>query len=234
MMDRILVIDDDRGLTELLTQYFLEEHFQLEAVQDGQQGMAQALRDDYALVLLDIMLPRFDGLEVLRTIREHSQIPVIMLTARAALDDKILGLSAGADDYVPKPFHPPELLARIRSILRRTQTQRTVPDKFISVADVHLDLGRRSVDVNDRPIALTSAEFDLLYLFLKSAGKVISREMLFRAVLKRECSPFDRSIDNLVSIIRKKLGPDLSGTQRIKCIRHVGYVYTGLAIQTQC
>jgi two-component system response regulator CpxR len=225
-VDRILVVDDDVGLTELLAEYFREEQIELDAVHDGPHGVERVRQGNYDLVILDIMLPKLNGFDALRQIRAYSKVPIIMLTARGGLTDKILGLETGADDYLPKPFHPPELVARVRSILRRTRHQLGLRAEVLTVGDVRLDPARRTVHINDGPISLTSFEFDLLHELLRTAGHPLSREVLSRVVLQREFSPFDRSIDNLVSILRKKLGPDAAGHERIKSIRNVGYVYT--------
>jgi two-component system response regulator CpxR len=222
-MDRILAIDDDVGLTELLAEYLRPEGFTLEAVHDGATGVEKTLSGGYTLIILDIMLPNLGGFEVLRKIRQFSRVPVIMLTARDSTTDRVLGLEIGADDYLPKPFEPRELVARVRSILRRV---RPTPDPgFIVVGDLTLDAGNRCAYQGKYQVNLTSSEFDLLYTLLRSAGQVVSRESLSRATLGREFSPFDRSIDNLVSGLRKKLGTDSSGTERIKSVRGIGYLY---------
>jgi DNA-binding response OmpR family regulator len=222
-MDRILVVDDDVGLTDLLAEYLRPEGYALEAVHDGKTAVEKILSDGYTLIILDIMLPKLAGFDVLRTIRQSSHVPVIMLTARDSPTDRILGLEIGADDYLPKPFEPRELVARVRSILRRVHPL-AVPG-FIVVGDLTLDAGNRRVYQDSRSISLTSYEFDLLSSLLGSAGQVVSRETLSRTTLGREFAPFDRSIDNLVSSLRKKLGPDSEGNERIKSIRGVGYQY---------
>jgi DNA-binding response OmpR family regulator len=222
-MDRILVVDDDVGLTDLLAEYLRPEGYALEAVHDGKTAVEKILSDGYTLIILDIMLPKLAGFDVLRIIRQSSHVPVIMLTARDSPTDRILGLEIGADDYLPKPFEPRELVARVRSILRRVHPL-AVPG-FIVVGDLTLDAGNRRVYQDSRSISLTSYEFDLLSSLLGSAGQVVSRETLSRTTLGREFAPFDRSIDNLVSSLRKKLGPDSEGNERIKSIRGVGYQY---------
>jgi DNA-binding response OmpR family regulator len=222
-MDRILVVDDDVGLTDLLAEYLSPEGYALEAVHDGKTAVEKILSDGYTLIILDIMLPKLAGFDVLRIIRQSSHVPVIMLTARDSPTDRILGLEIGADDYLPKPFEPRELVARVRSILRRVHPL-AVPG-FIVVGDLTLDAGNRRVYQDSRSISLTSYEFDLLSSLLGSAGQVVSRETLSRTTLGREFAPLDRSIDNLVSSLRKKLGPDSEGNERIKSIRGVGYQY---------
>ena len=225
-MERILAVDDDIGLTELLAEYLQPEGFALDAVHDGETGVDRILAGGYAIVVLDVMLPGIGGLEVLRRVRRESQVPVIMLTARQATADRVLGLEVGADDYLPKPFDPRELVARVRTVLRRVRPVRERHSSdFLSVDDLVLDAGRREVRRGNELVELTSAEFTLLRALLISAGRVVSREDLFRAVLDREFSMLDRGIDNLISALRRKLGPTREGTERIKAIRGVGYLY---------
>ena len=226
-MERILAVDDDVALTELLAEYLQPEGFVLEAVQDGETGVERILAGGYSIVVLDIMLPGIGGLEVLRRVRRQTQVPVIMLTARRSTADRVLGLEIGADDYLPKPFDPRELVARVRSVLRRVRPggSATLPGNFLTVDDLLLDAGKRELRRNGVSIDLTSAEFDLVRVLLQSAGQTVSREELFRSVLEREFSVLDRGIDNLVSAIRRKLGPAADGGERIKAIRGVGYLY---------
>ena len=225
-MERILAVDDDTTLTEMLAEYLEPEGFTLEAVHDGEAGVERILAGGYAIVVLDVMLPGIGGLEVLRRVRRQSQVPVIMLTARQATADRVLGLEVGADDYLPKPFDPRELVARVRTVLRRVRPGSTDQSgEFITVDDLLLDAGRREVRRAGEAVELTSAEFDLLRTLLASAGKVVSREDLFRRVLEREFSVLDRGIDNLISAVRRKLGPAPDGAERIKAIRGTGYLY---------
>jgi two-component system response regulator CpxR len=189
-----------------------------------------ALSREHAIVVLDVMLPDMDGFEVLRHVRAHSRMPVLMLTARGDEQDRILGLEMGADDYLPKPFNPRELSARIDAILRRSAPDAVEADAGfvtrITVEDVELDKGARTARRAGQKVDLTTAEFDLLEQLLRSAGRVLSRDEMVRAVLGREFSPFDRSIDNHVSNLRRKLGPRSDGLERIKGVRGAGYVYT--------
>ena len=171
------------------------------------------------------MLPRMNGFEVLRRLRESSQIPVLMLTARGDSVDRIVGLRAGADDYLPKPFDPEELLARIHAILRRA-SPRSPDSEVLTIGDLSLDAGSRTVRRGGVTLEMTSAEFDLLRVLLRSAGNVVDRESLFHAVLGRPSSSLDRSIDNHVSNLRRKLGPSPDGRERIRAIRNTGYTYT--------
>jgi len=227
-MDRILVIDDDAELTSLVTEYLEPEGFQVEAVRDGVRGLERALSGEHLLVVLDIMLPGLNGLDVLRRLRTTSRIPVLLLTARGEDVDRIVGLEIGADDYLPKPFNPRELVARIRAVLRRTQSSDKAGEPVpasIRVGDIELDPATRSVLQNGKPIELTSVEFNLLHVLLREAGRVVPRERLVDAVLGRKFSPFDRSIDMHVSKVRKKLGDSDSTTDHIKTIRGVGYIF---------
>jgi DNA-binding response OmpR family regulator len=225
-MLRVLVIDDDRDLTDMLVEYLRPEGFAVDVAHSGEEGLTRALATEYALVILDVMLPEINGLEVLRRFRQHSQRPVIMLTARGQDVDRIVGLEIGADDYLPKPFNARELVARMHAVLRRTQPPAGVTrDDLLAVGDLVIDVRARTVHRNHEPVELTSMEFDVLRTLVASAGEVVSREALFRTVLQREYSPFDRSIDNHVSSLRKKLGATVGGTERIKSVRNAGYVY---------
>jgi DNA-binding response OmpR family regulator len=224
-MPRLLIIDDDRDLTEMLAEYLGPEGFLVEVAHDGQDGLAQALAIDYALVILDVMLPRINGLEVLRRLRAQSHCPVIMLTARGQDVDRIVGLEIGADDYLAKPFNARELLARIQAVLRRSRTSTPSPDDAVVVGDVAMDVRARTVRRGHELVDLTSLEFDVLHILLISAGRVVSREDLFAKALQREYLPFDRSIDNHISSLRKKLGSHVGDAERIRSVRNAGYVY---------
>ncbi len=229
-MDRILVIDDDIELCELLTDYLSSEGFIVEAVNNGREGAEQAPVGDYVLIILDVMLPELNGFDVLRKIREQSKVPVIMLTARGDDIDRIVGLELGADDYLPKPFNPRELVARIRAIQRRmvAEVQQPAAEKLpeVTIGDVVLNPANRSVRCAGKNIELTSVEFNLLEVLLARAGEVISREELVEKVLGRRLSAYDRSIDVHVSALRKKLGHYAGETERIKTVRSVGYLYS--------
>lgn len=227
-VDRILVIDDDVELCSLVGEYLEPEGLQVEAVHDGNHGLERALSGEHLLVVLDVMLPGLNGFDVLRRLRSTSRIPVLLLTARGADVDRIVGLEIGADDYLPKPFNPRELVARIRAILRRTQSSEkpgeAIPD-VVRVGDIELDPATRTVIQNGKPVELTSVEFNLLHVLLQEAGRVVTREHLVDAVLGRKFSPFDRSIDMHVSKVRKKLGDSDTGSDHIKTIRGVGYIF---------
>ena len=232
-MERILIVDDDVDLFQLVKQFLEPEGFQVEGAHDGPKGLERALSGDYSLIVLDIMLPDMGGLEVLRHVRQKSSVPVLILTARGEDVDRIIGLEIGADDYVPKPFNPRELLARIRAILRRSrEAALRDTNQRVEVGDVELDPGTRSVQSAGNKVELTAVEFNLLEHLLRSAGRVVEREQLAEEVLGRKLSAFDRSLDVHVSNLRKKLGPRADGEERIKTIRGVGYLYP-LAEQNQ-
>jgi DNA-binding response OmpR family regulator len=227
-MDRILIVDDDIELCGLVGEYLAPEGFRVEAVHDGETGLQRALNGNYLLVVLDVMLPGMSGFDVLRRIRATSRIPVLLLTARGEDVDRIVGLEIGADDYLPKPFNPRELVARIRAVLRRTVTDRRVgvaaPPEILRIGDIELDPATRTVKHAGLPVDLTSVEFNLLEVLLREAGRVVTREELVSAVLSRKFSPFDRSIDMHVSKVRKKLG-DNEEVEHIKTVRGVGYIF---------
>src|SRR6266480_7666816 len=226
-MDQILIIDDDVALCELVTEYLEPLGFQIESVHRGDAGAERAIAGRYSLVVLDVMLPGLNGFEVLRRIRADSKVPVLMLTARGDDVDRIVGLEVGADDYLPKPFNPRELVARIRAVLRRAQPVETTSAnrETLSVGDIEMDCNTRNVRRSGEVIDLTGVEYDLLEILLRSAGQIVKREELVKEVLGRELSPFDRSIDMHVSNLRKKLGHQSNGLERIKTIRGVGYIY---------
>jgi two-component system response regulator CpxR len=225
IMERILVIDDDVELCTLVAEYLQAEGFAVEAAHDGESGLQRAAEGDYLLVVLDVMLPGINGFEVLRRLRATSRLPVLLLTARGEDVDRIVGLEIGADDYLPKPFNPRELVARIRAVLRRTQGDKSsAAPEIVRVGEIELDPATRSVRRDGQPVDLTSVEFNLLEVLLREAGRVVPRERLVNAVLSRKFSPFDRSIDMHVSKVRKKLG-DTDNDEHIKTIRGVGYIF---------
>jgi two-component system response regulator CpxR len=227
-MDQILIIDDDVALCELVTEYLEPLGFEIKAVNRGDQGAEAALSENFSIVVLDVMLPGLNGFEVLRRIRAESKVPVLMLTARGDDVDRIVGLEIGADDYLPKPFNPRELVARIRAILRRSQTddaREHTQAGSLTAGDVELDPATRVVRRAGQVIEVTAVEFDLLEKLLRAAGRIITREELSKEVLGRSTSPFDRSIDMHISNLRKKLGHQLGDVERIKTVRGVGYIY---------
>lgn len=223
-MRRVLLIDDDKDMAEMLAEYLAPEGFTVRLAFTAQEGLDRAKEGGIVLLILDVMLPDRDGFSVLREIRQSSRIPIIMLTTRAAVADRVSGLEAGADDYIPKPFTPVELLARIRTVLRRGQPSR-FGSAFLTVDDLILDAGARTVECHGKPIDCTAAEFDVLHALASSAGEVITREFLTRIALGRSPYAGDRGVDNLVSSLRKKLGPDPNGHERFRSIRNKGYVY---------
>lgn len=224
-MKRILMVDDDKRLTDMMAEYLLLEGFSVEALHDGKS----CLRADLStkdLVILDVMLPGMNGIEVLRRIRQRSFIPVIMLTARDADVDRIVGLEVGADDYVAKPVNPRELVARIRAVLRRATGATPTNDGSIAVADVRLNPASRDGWSGARRLELTTAEFNLLEHLLRNAGRIVSRDDLSAAAFGRHTTlGTDRNVDTLVSKVRRKLGTAGDAAGLIKTIRTIGYLY---------
>src|SRR5277367_5192887 len=222
---RILIVDDDVELCELVGQYLKSQGFQIEAVHDGSLGLERSLSGTYSLIILDVMLPGIRGFEVLRRVRAKSAVPIIMLTAHGDDVDRIVGLGIGADDYLPKPFNPRELAARIQAVLRRSTQISTTVSEPIVLGDVELEESARIARCGSRELELTSLEFDILAVLLKRSGQVVTREELVKTLLGRELAPLDRSIDVHISNLRKKLGPYPDGANRIRNIRRVGYIY---------
>lgn len=225
-MGKILIIDDDEELCELVAEYLTVEGFEIESVNDGASGLERALSGDYELAILDVMLPKMNGFDVLRSLRAKSKLPVIMLTARGDDMERIVGLEIGADDYLPKPFNPRELVARLRAILRRSESIDEQTGEKLDVDGIALSTASRTAVLNGEELSLTSVEFELLGELLREAGKIIRKEDLSERVLERKLSPFDRSLDMHISNLRKKLGSRADGSDRIKTIRSVGYIYT--------
>jgi two-component system, OmpR family, response regulator CpxR len=226
----LLIIDDDSALCELLTEYLAAEGFSIDMAGDGSTGLRKAQDEPYDLIILDVMLPGFNGFDVLRELRKTSMIPVIMLTARGDPVDRIVGLEVGADDYLSKPFNPRELLARMRAIMRRTRQglqegEKPVVSSKIEVGDVVMHTGTRLVLCQGAQVDLTAVEFNLLEILLQKAGHFVAREDLIQEVLGRAPYPYDRSIDVHVSKLRKKLGHRIGDIERIRTIRNVGYLY---------
>jgi two-component system response regulator CpxR len=210
----------------LLTEFLESEGFKVDSVHDGAKVVSKALAERYSLVILDVMLPGLSGMEVLKEIRRQSAIPVLMLTARGDDVDRIVGLELGADDYLPKPFNPRELVARIRAVLRRGRLDgsRISQAGVYRVGDMVIDPAARHVSTGDTRIDLTTVEFDLLETLAQSSGTALSRESLVKSVLKRPFSPFDRSLDVHISNLRRKIGTYSDGSERIKTIRGLGYI----------
>ncbi len=217
---RLLVVDDDVELCSLLGEFLEREGYAVHCENDGPSGVDQALNGGYDMVVLDVMLPKLDGFEILKRVRSRSSVPVLMLTARGEDVDRIVGLELGADDYLPKPFNPRELAARIRAILRRSDVQST--SGRVEINGVVLDPASRKVTRDDTPIDLTTLEFSILEMLMRAAGRVVSRDALMEGLYNRKATPFDRSIDMHVSHLRRKL----EGSQTlIKTIRGVGYQF---------
>jgi len=223
-MNHVLVIDDDRVLVDLLREFLATEGFTVDAAYDYASGLAGALKGEHELVVLDVMLPGGSGLELLKTLRTSSKVPVLLLSAVGETVDRIIGLQIGADDYLAKPFEPRELAARIHAILRRTRDIPTKGGSDIKVGDVALSVSRRVVSRAEIPIELTAVEFNVLECLLRNAGSVVTRETLAERALGRPLAPFDRSVDVHVHNLRKKISAPPN--ERIKTIRGIGYIYT--------
>jgi two-component system, OmpR family, response regulator CpxR len=222
----VLLIDDDTALADSLRRLLLMDGFLLEAAHSGAAGLRSALSGRYALLLLDITLPDTDGRKLLRLIREKSDLPIIMLTARGDDSDRIEGLEGGADDFLPKPFNPRELVARMRAVLKR-QTAVAAPAGILRAGDLMLRPGTREVTIAGTLVPLTGAEFELLVCLVRLAGTIVSRDTLVETALGRSLGIFDRSVDNHMSNLRRKLGPQANGDERIRNVRGAGYIYLG-------
>lgn len=222
----LLLVDDDVELCGMMREFFAQEGHHLECIYNGREGLSAALNGSYDLVILDVMLPILDGFEVLQRLRRRKDLPVIMLTARVQQKDRIRGLDAGADDYLPKPFDPDELLARVRAVLRRSESLARAEPEDIVIGNIRLRPATRETWLSDQIVDLTAAEFDLLEMLMRSAGRVVSREEITAALFEREATPYDRFLDVHISHLRKKLE---GGRSLIRTVRGVGYVFTGAA-----
>ena len=222
----LLLVDDDMELCGMMTEFFAEGGHRLDCAHNGREGLDHAINGTYDLAILDVMLPVFDGFTLLRQLRRRKDIPVIMLSARVRHQDRITGLNTGADDYLPKPFDPDELLARIRAVLRRTDTEHSQTKPIMTIGDIQVNPTTREAWVTGSPVELTAMEFDLLEMLMRSAGRIISRNELSIALFEREATPYDRYLDVHVSHLRRKLE---GGRTLIRTIRGVGYVFTGTA-----
>lgn len=222
-MSRVLLVDDDDVLTELLTEYLSAEGLEVNRAPDGESGVQEILNNEYDVVVLDSMMPKMNGLEVLKTVRQDSKIPIIMLTAKGDDIDRIIGLEMGADDYVPKPCQPRELLARINAILRRSQQNNDTVSSTASIAasGVTLFPAKRQALIGENALELTSTEFNLLEVLMRHAGQVVSKDNLSQEALDRKLAKFDRSIDVHISSIRHKLGD----ASLIQTVRGLGYLF---------
>jgi len=223
-MKSILLIEDDTELCSLMNDYFGQQGFRIEAVHDGRAGLARALDGGFDLIILDVMLPVLDGFEVLRQLRKRSGTPVIMLTARTAQPDRIAGLNAGADDYLPKPFGPEELLARIRAVLRRAGKPDAAPSQELESGGVKLNPLTGEAWYQGEALEVTSIEFDILEILVRAAGRTVSRDELTAALYQRRSTPYERSLDVHISHLRKKL--EREDRTMIRTIRGVGYAFS--------
>jgi DNA-binding response OmpR family regulator len=222
-MNKILLIDDDEALCELLAEYLVSEGFSVNSVHTGPEGVTQAASGNWDVIVLDVMLPGMNGFDVLKQIQQHSNTPVLMLTARGEDTDTVLGLELGADDYVAKPCSPRVLVARLRNLMRRKAEEPATSHH--QIGDLSFDKNSRRVTVADREIELTGAEFNLLILLLEHAGELVSKDVLAKQGLGRALQVYDRRIETHMAQIRKKLGPQLDGSPRIKTVRGAGYQY---------
>jgi len=224
MNSNILIVDDDTELTELLSQYLEPEGFSVTCVHDGENAVKKALNQPFDAIILDVMLPKLNGFEVLKAIREHLETPVLMLTARGDDIDRIVGLEIGADDFLPKPCNPRELVARLRAILRRTQkipTQRPIIEQH----NIIVDCSKRTATHDGELMDLTNAEFNILEMLIKSPGQAFSKEELTEYALGRKYTAYDRSIDVHISNLRNKLGDNQEGEPIVKTVRGFGYMF---------
>ncbi|HYG69041.1 MAG TPA: response regulator transcription factor [Anaeromyxobacteraceae bacterium] len=220
----VLLVEDDRRLAALTREYLESHGVSVTVVEDGRRGLDEALRGRWDAVLLDLMLPGMDGLEVCRELRARSDVPVIVLTARGEEADRVMGLELGADDYVAKPFSPRELLARIRAVVRRAKGRAGPARGLVRVGGLVVDPGARRVTLDGRDVALTGYEFALLEALARHAGRVLSRERLMELAKGSAEESFDRSVDVHVSRVRQKLGDDPKRPRLIKTVRGSGYV----------
>jgi len=232
MSDPILIIDDDVRLADMLSDYLTEGGFLVEARHNGAAGIDAVTRGaTYSAVILDIMLPDIDGLEVCRRLRAQSDVPILMLTARGEDTDRIVGLELGADDYLPKPFNPRELLARLKAILRRRGDPNSGDAARLRFGRLEIDAGSRSVRIDGEERALTSYQFDLLLVLARHAGRILSREQLMDLVRGEELEAFDRSIDVHISRLRALLEDVPARPRRIITVRGAGYVFAKIQDQ---
>jgi DNA-binding response OmpR family regulator len=224
----LLLIDDDERLAEMVGKYLTQSGFIVERAPDGTSGLAAMQRDKFNLIILDLMLPDMDGLDICRQIRalsgEAANVPVLMLTAKGDPMDRVIGLELGADDYLPKPFEPRELLARVRTLLRRQKID-GAPPPVMRFGSLEIDRGARRVTVQGEQVSLTSYQFDLLTALAENAGRVLAREQIMEMVRGRELESFDRSIDVHMGRIRAAIESDVKNPKRILTVRGMGYVF---------
>jgi two-component system response regulator CpxR len=220
----LLLIDDDVELVALLREYLEGEGFLVSAAHDGEAGVRAATELAPDLVVLDVMLPKLGGFDVLRRLRERSALPVVMLSARGEEVDRVVGLELGADDYLPKPFSPRELVARIRAVLRRGRAASSEAE-HLNAGDLEIDLGARTARCAGKEIELTGTELSILEHLLRDAGRVVRRELLYKEVFGRRAASYERALDVHISNLRRKLGAAADGGERIKTVRGLGYQY---------
>ena len=221
---RVLLIDDDQELNALLARFLRGFNFEVAVAIDAREGLQALEREPPDIVILDVMLPEVDGFAVCRKVRERSRVPIVMLTARGAVDDRIVGLELGADDYVSKPFEPRELMARMQAVLRRSASTR---EDRVRVGPLDLNWTTSVVSMNGRRLSLTPAEFELLGVFVRNRGRVLSRDRILDDTHGIDLDAYDRSIDVLVSRLRQKLGDDPKQPRFIRTVRGTGYRFTG-------
>ena len=222
----LLLVDDDVELCGMMREFFTQEGHRLDCAYNGREGLTAALNGAYDLLILDVMLPVVDGFELLQRLRRRKDLPVIMLTARVQQQDRIRGLDAGADDYLPKPFDPDELLARVRAVLRRSESLTRTEAEDLIMGNIRVNPTTREAWLDNVPLELTAMEFDLLEMLMRAAGRVVSRDEITAALFEREATPYDRFLDVHISHLRKKLE---GGRSLIRTVRGVGYVFTGAA-----
>jgi DNA-binding response OmpR family regulator len=222
----LLLVDDDVELCGMMREFFAQEGHHLDCSYNGREGLTAALNGSYDLVILDVMLPILDGFELLQRLRRRKELPIIMLTARVQQQDRIRGLDSGADDYLPKPFDPDELLARIRAVLRRSESLKRIEADEIAIGNIRVNPTTHEAWLDESLLELTATEFDLLEMLMRSAGRVVSRDEITAALFEREATPYDRFLDVHISHLRKKLE---GGRSLIRTVRGVGYVFTGAA-----
>ncbi len=225
MKTKILIIDDDEKLNRLLTDYFKGFGYETIASTHPDEGLSKIVKDSPDIIILDVMLPDMDGFEVCRTIRKKHTLPVIMLTARGDVTDKIVGLEIGADDYLSKPFEPRELVARIQTVLRRSTTTPTKPE--LCFGDLKVNLEKRTASLSGNDIDLSTTEFQALALLINNQGSVLNRDQILEELRGMECDAFNRSVDITMSRLRQKLKDDPKSPDYIKTIWGAGYMFIG-------
>jgi DNA-binding response OmpR family regulator len=224
LYETLLIIDDDEKLNGLLTEYLGGFGYRIQAAITASDGMASLKKFDPHLVILDVMLPEKNGFDVCRDIRQISDVPIIMLTARGEVTDRVVGLEMGADDYLPKPFEPRELVARIQSVLRRRAGRGST---VIRAGELEVNLEKHTVSIKGRNIDLTTMEFELLALFVRNPGRVLTRDLMMDELRGIDWTAFDRSMDVLLSRLRQKLGDDPKHPKWIRTLRGSGYKFIG-------